>query len=175
FPKETEQVRVLETLGQTERLRCSGQVVKLTTAKLRLLASMLQRKVVRFAGSGLEDVAPPGTVDTGMKQGRPASFLTIPTAEEVEQLKRNLNRVYRPFVAQAGDRPMSEFIYCVPVLDEHPSQRLKGMVALPAPLSVTGVVLPSASTPPVPRGATLRLVGAADNWKRNYSKQHGRG
>ncbi|MCA8970806.1 MAG: hypothetical protein KDC95_13510 [Planctomycetes bacterium] len=147
FQKYTELLRRTNSMGRTERIRMAGQVLKLSRSKLRLLAEKLQRRILRC--DTRFDVPPDethGGVDFGdRRRGLPAAILTIPTKEEEEAMRQNPHRSYRPFVPQRGDRPVSQFIYCVLLDEAQPAHRIFG-TDLPPPLSETGIMLPTSET-----------------------------
>jgi hypothetical protein len=134
FPKQTELVRRVDSVGRTERIRCRGHVLALTASQLERLAERLGRTIVRPAPFAEETGA--GVVldrDVGRRPwGR---VVTSPSAEMIEATK-NRTRPMRPVEPRHGDRAVAEFLYLVPVENNKPHFF---DTELPKPIAETGL------------------------------------
>jgi hypothetical protein len=133
--------------GKTDRERLSGATHKLTRQKIELIAERVSHTMVRWrGGSGNEsDVLASGGVegqtleDVGEakgNKGRSAQLIRIPSDVDVKKGAEH-NRPPRPYVMQAGDEPLMNYLYCVPCAGPN----ARGL-ELPAPLSETGLAWP---------------------------------
>jgi hypothetical protein len=140
FPQSTETLRRRNAMGNVERTRQAGVVVRLTDAKLELLALRLRYKVVRplrgNAGAAAETGAGQVLDEAPINPVR-GVVLSIPTPEDEAAAKLRNRRIER-FVPRAGDRPLADFIYLVPLDEPNPRPRPID-TPLPQPIAVTGI------------------------------------
>lgn len=155
FPKILESVHRSTTLGKTKRTQHAGCLVKLSRAKLELIAARLRSKVFRFEGARqVDDIEHPGMLNLDGRYPRNNALeLCIPTEEEIEAAKKR-GRHLRPYIASDRDRPVSEFIYLQYVGEKKPKQRAID-ADLPKPLSKTGIVFPPKDAKPVSASAQV--------------------
>jgi len=135
FPKLTELVRRVDSVGRTERIRLRGHVLALTMRQLESLAERLGRTIVRPTPG---PTAEPYTGEIRDKGAGNAPWGTIITSPSAEMIKAtaHMRRPMRPLEPRRGDRPLAEFIYCVPAESLKPNL---WDTELPKPIAETGL------------------------------------
>lgn len=124
-----------------QRIPRDGAITMLTENQINLLAERVPRTIVRFRKGPLPDKADSGSNVTDHSE-RPKTFtggtvFTIPTQNDIDLAKAQRRNVpsYRK---QPSDRPIAEFIYCIPCEDQANPQRGIGYQTL----DKTGLVWP---------------------------------
>lgn len=139
FPKVNE--KLIRKGMRTERLPCAGAIVYLTAAQIELLAERLPRKVVRPIPPRKREPGEIPEIEARNQRPTGAITLTIPTAEELVELRKSpqLRHRAREFVAREGDTPLARWIYCVPAGSDVEPRPINAR--LPESIEQTGLVI----------------------------------
>lgn len=138
FPKVVERI-VRGADGRTQRIPEIGSIVKLTEPQVRAMRDRLRRTVIRFAEAAKGPIGVGASLsDQGQIPRRRGSPVTLPTAEEVEERRRNglASNAYRQ---EATDEPAARYLFAVLCHDQAQPQRGDHY---PEPLEVTGLEWP---------------------------------
>lgn len=144
FPKVSEDL-LRERDGSVRRVPRMGALIRMDARKFERLQERLTRTVVRMYDDPGEKDEPGTGENMGDMHRRPrrGAIITIPTEEDLKSREAR-GMPARRYQAHTGDRPASEFMYCVLCRDQKAGERTD---TRPATIAEVGLDNPFVAVP----------------------------